>query len=455
MTQPRRFVPLFAASCVLSSIVAQGQWTALSPAVRPGARNSAVMAWDSARHVVVLHGGFLFPSPVYNDTWEWDGTAWTPAASGPTLNAHCMAYDSVRHVMVVFGGTVGVQGTGNTYEYDGAGWTLRASTGPSARANAQLCFDAQHGVSVLFGGHFTNLTNAAYGDTWEWNGTGWTQRTPATSPAPRVYHAMAYDSQRAVTVLFGGRDTNGGLLTDTWEWDGTTWTERFPAHAPSPRLDHEMAYDPARQRCVVHSGLQAAAPFTWEYDGTDWVAGGTMPGQTATRHAYGFSWDGNLGQVLLFGGYVGGQTDETWSYGIGGLASYTTAGVGCPGSNGTPAIAAAAGSLPRLGQMFQASLNNLGALTVGIAGISDTVHNGLPLPASLAAIGMPSCSLYVSLDVLVTLASVGGAATWNFAIPASPALTGFRFHQQGATLAPGVNAFGFVTSNYGTAVVGL
>ncbi|MEK7606635.1 MAG: hypothetical protein AAB444_00320, partial [Patescibacteria group bacterium] len=33
---------------------------------------------------------------------------------------------------------------------------------------------------------------------------GWIQRTPATNPSARSFHAMAYDSTRGKVVLFGG-----------------------------------------------------------------------------------------------------------------------------------------------------------------------------------------------------------------------------------------------------------
>src|SRR5206468_3249290 len=52
------------------------------------------------------------------------------------------------------------------------------------------------------------------GETWEWNGTAWIQRS-VSSPSPRYDHAMAYDAPRGVTVLFGG--TNGITNAETWE----------------------------------------------------------------------------------------------------------------------------------------------------------------------------------------------------------------------------------------------
>src|ERR1035441_6585189 len=53
----------------------------------------------------------------------------------------------------------------------------------------------------------------------------WTQRSPlAPSPSAREHHAMAYDSVRGRTVLFGGYD-GSSYLGDTWEWNGANWTQ--------------------------------------------------------------------------------------------------------------------------------------------------------------------------------------------------------------------------------------
>jgi hypothetical protein len=65
-----------------------------------------------------------------------------------------------------------------------------------------MAYDATRGVTVLFGGLDSAGLN---GQTWEWNGTIWTQRV-LSGPSPRNGHAMAYDATRGVAVLFGGFD---------------------------------------------------------------------------------------------------------------------------------------------------------------------------------------------------------------------------------------------------------
>ena len=76
--------------------------------------------------------------------------------------------------------------------------------------------DIAHGNVVLFGGR-------RFGDTWTWNGTDWTKRTPAHSPYQRLDVGMAYDAHGEV-VLFGGGCAIA--CADTWTWDGTDWTQR-------------------------------------------------------------------------------------------------------------------------------------------------------------------------------------------------------------------------------------
>src|SRR5690242_14087638 len=74
-------------------------------------------------------------------------------------------------------------------------------------------------------------------------------------PGPRVQHAMCYDSDRHVVVLFGGAaDANspfgGSAMGDTWEFDGARWRFRSLA-GPPPRAKHALAYDSDRHVTVL------------------------------------------------------------------------------------------------------------------------------------------------------------------------------------------------------------
>jgi hypothetical protein len=59
------------------------------------------------------------------DTWEWDGTAWRLTAStGPIpRNSPALAYDEARHQIVMFGGDTRKTGAlGDAWVYDGNAW---------------------------------------------------------------------------------------------------------------------------------------------------------------------------------------------------------------------------------------------------------------------------------------------------------------------------------------------
>ncbi len=229
----------------------------------PPGRNQHAIAYDSRRGVTVLFGGTGIDGTL-GDTWEWDGEEWTlRTLSGPSPRTrHTLSYDSQRGVTVLFGGE---PHGGETWEWDGATWTLRSVTGPWGRRDSPMAYDSRRGVTVLFGG-FSSA--GIQGDTWEWNGVEWT-RIYATGPAVRHAYGMAYDSDRGVVVLLGGRGVGGPpsyfeLYDDTWEWDGTAWTE-LDVSGPPARWFSAMAYDNTRHVIVSTGGTPSPlSGFTWE-----------------------------------------------------------------------------------------------------------------------------------------------------------------------------------------------
>lgn len=195
-------------------------------------------------------------------------------------SGHAMAYDSVRGRTVLFGGSApghsrGFPG-GDTWEWDGENWTQMADAGPSGRQSHAMAFDSQRNQTVLFGGSGGRGGGFFLADTWAWDGENWTQLADS-GPSGRNLHGLAYDSARGVTVLFGGVGASG-LLTDTWEWDGTSWTQKADA-GPSARATAPLAFDSTRSRTVLFggsgdydgNGTGTALGDTWEWDGTAWA----------------------------------------------------------------------------------------------------------------------------------------------------------------------------------------
>lgn len=255
-------------------------WTKRSPAVSPPARVGAAMAYDHARRVTVLFGGQSAgggtgDATFLKDTWEWDGTTWTerkPAVSPGARYFAAVAYDAARRATILFGGSDrGRTAFDETWEWNGTAWTKFPPAGsPSPRADAPLACDSARGACVLFSGDRGSFPD----DTWERTGTRWARRTPAVSPPGRGGSTMAFDGARKVTVLFGGHiGAPGERLADTWEWNGTTWARRETASAPPARIAAAMAYDAARGVTVLFGGAGDSGPLgdTWEWDGRAWT----------------------------------------------------------------------------------------------------------------------------------------------------------------------------------------
>lgn len=237
------------------------------------------------------------------------------ALPSPTSNIApgIMAYDNRRGKVVMFGGRDGSNVTnGETWELSGNTWTKvhdGGSGGPEARHSHALAYDSRRGVTVLFGGESAAGTRLR--DTWEWDGITWEERAPTVSPPVRYAHAMAYDSWRGETIMFSGN--GGGNLGSTWSWDGESW-EEVATTGPGSRTSHAMAFDGGVNRGVVvlfggWSGFERND--TWEWDGTEWQEQPKCPGVPKIRHHNAMAYDPLREGVVMFGG-----TDDqtTWIY---------------------------------------------------------------------------------------------------------------------------------------------
>ena len=291
-------------------------------ALFPEARYGHTMVWNSARGVAILFGGTYDSYSRYQDTWEWDGTSWTdvtPTGTKPSARGfHTMVYDSARDVVIVFGGEDSSGKVQDIWEWNGTSWADVTPTGelPSARYNHAMAYDSARGVTVLFGGSDgSNKTQ----DTWEWNGTDWTDVTPTGElPSARQNHAMAYNSSRGTVILFGGRGASEHKTQDTWEWDGTSWTDISPTDTkPSPRYAHSIVWDDAREVIVLFGGFEGSTfpEETWEWDGSSWTdvtPAGAKPGP---RWFHTMVYDSTNEEVVIVGGaHFVEKTPDAWKW---------------------------------------------------------------------------------------------------------------------------------------------
>ncbi|MFO1078301.1 MAG: hypothetical protein U1E73_11325 [Planctomycetota bacterium] len=146
-----------------------------------------------------------------------------------------------------------------------ASWSLPSQW--TSRSDFAFAYDAARGVTILFGG----ADEALCSDTWQWDGTSWTELQPATHPNPRSRHVMAYDSLRQRILLFGGYD-GVGMSNETWAFDGAQWSPVPTATAPpGSYITQVLTYDPVRDRMVLTGGTAGSYVYVWEFDGTDWT----------------------------------------------------------------------------------------------------------------------------------------------------------------------------------------
>jgi hypothetical protein len=95
-----------------------------------------------------------------------------------------------------------------------------------------MAYDASQQQTVLMGG--CNDNGSVWADTWLWDGTNWSQQSPATTPPPRVVHSLTYDRARGQVVLFGGADYSNQWFQDTWVWGPEDTVPPTTTATPSP-----------------------------------------------------------------------------------------------------------------------------------------------------------------------------------------------------------------------------
>jgi hypothetical protein len=283
--------------------------------IGPATRHSLDLVYDAARSRVVAFGGQIGQT-LAHDTWEWDGENWTQMSNiGPAPRlGHVLAYDATRQRSVLFGGTsktglIEAQFVlGDTWEWDGEAWTQVANTGPLPRAFHAMAYDSKRERTLLFGGvtesqgKFVN-----FADTWSWDGNEWTEQEDAGPPG-RNGHRLVYDTIRDRAVLFGGV-TDAKLVNDTWENDGSLWTQMADT-GPDPRVAYGMVYNDANT--LLFGGSNFADKFgdTWTWDGKHWTQRQDIG--PSKRSSHGMAYDPSRKRTVLFGGNSDQDLGDTW-----------------------------------------------------------------------------------------------------------------------------------------------
>ncbi|MEX0332449.1 MAG: kelch repeat-containing protein [Puniceicoccaceae bacterium] len=220
---------------------------------------------------------------------------------------HAAAYDELNDETVVFGGFTNTY-LADTWTFDGTTWSPRTPVAsPPARRNHAMAYDAARGEVVLFGG-FNG--SSRMNDTWVWKDGTWTNKSPVLSPTPREGTAMAYDPLRQEVVLFGGY--NGSYINDTWVWNGTLWTQKTPSTSPATRSEHAMCWNGKNSRIFMYGGYNGRSD-TWGWDGSEWsiISSAIAP---PGRQDHSMAYDPVNEVVVMRGGSNNANYRGTWVF---------------------------------------------------------------------------------------------------------------------------------------------
>ena len=450
-----------------ASSSAQLAWRLMTPAISPPARAEAGLAFDGQG--VMLFGGapYTYPVTLLDDTWRWDGQSWTnlrPANAPSARAASAIAYDPVRQRVILFGGWDYPLGRRNylddMWEWDGQNWReLTLSVRPPRMAYPQMVYDpVRHRIVLL--GAFENSGIWAALETWEWDGTVWTQ---TSSPGQGALCLLSFDAVQArpLMVLHRPVGTGNTSRTETWTYAAGVWFRYGPSSSPPARDRSAMAFDQARRRVTLFGGVVLSgggnANDTWEWDGGGWqqLSLGNAP---TPRIGHALAYDPVRRGLVAFGGHDGTSIlSDTWELTNPDLGDFARFGTGCSGSAGTPALdSVPSGSFPNIGEGFAIRVTSLpvSRATFLYLGFSRASWNGIALPFDLAPIGAPGCPLLVSPDFVLPLANLGGIAPLTLPIPNDAGLVGIRMFVQGWVSDPGANQLGIVVSNAGAGLIG-
>lgn len=123
------------------------------------------------------------------------------------------------------------------------------------------------------------------------------------------------------------------------------------------------------------------------------------------------------------------------------------------GAGGVPlALDPVGNSRPQIGTTFTLELTNapagsvIGFLVFGLTQYQPGIN--------LAPFGMPGCSLFASLDVMLSFPLLP-LPQFGWSIPNNSALVGYQLYLQGVSLSPGVNPLGLAASNAGAVLIGI
>jgi galactose oxidase-like protein len=297
----------------------------------PAAFSPFVYDTSSGNAVLIDTGNFPAFEEFSVQTWTWNGSVFALQLAGIANNPALRdltgaAYDaSSGHVVLFAGkGPPGTELMNDTWEYNGSTWTNTvanySSTAPQIRKSPYMApMTSPSAQVVMFGGISEYFILQ---DTWSYASGTWTQLSPTVSPSIRVGASFASNGTNQA-ILFGGANESF-MLNDVYSWNGTNWSQLVAGYAsgsPSVRKDCAFAYYPTGTPAYILFGGQDASGNTlgdtWSFNpaGPTW----TQLSPTASpsnRVGASMIYDTGSSQLLLFGGKDnwGNLLNDLWSW---------------------------------------------------------------------------------------------------------------------------------------------
>jgi hypothetical protein len=210
-------------------------WTksTLATSALPSARFGAAAAYLAGTGLVMFGGANSSQTPIADKGyWVWNGTAWTlhsVVTNGSNLpgarHNHAMAA-SGSLLLLVGGSTTNEAASNAIWSFNGTTWSkvVPVGTAPAGRFGHRLVWDIAASLFVLFGGN--NQSNGLPPEVWTTaTGSSWTKVSVANgSFPPNWMNAQAcYDAGSGHTLIWGGTNMSRGTASsETWSFNATS-----------------------------------------------------------------------------------------------------------------------------------------------------------------------------------------------------------------------------------------
>ena len=309
---------------------------------------SANPALPSAASSVTPSAGRPASSLNYT-TLNWTNQTSSTTAGGiydPNATAGAaVAYDPQLGELVMYGGGCDYCAQNATWVYEDTHWynitpflQVFFNVTPPALTAVGMAYDPLWGGIIMTGGFFAS--GGESNQTWLYNDTGWNNLTSQVNGAPPEsgYVPLVYDGALGDLVSVDGCTSIYCLgiwnQTELLGGPGSQWVYHSnDGPGERPVFGFEMAYDPLTSDVVLFGGRYVNATSFFNQTNTTWIytAAGDWVNITNSSIGYffgsptfypdysafgGMTWDGQLNEIILFGGFdaSGVATNQTYVF---------------------------------------------------------------------------------------------------------------------------------------------